>query len=164
MRHISIDGVEVAELRPEHARIYPRLRAADMEEARAASDMDPRAAIAYSIASSRPGYAALLRGEPEVIFGASPRPDGGGVPWLLATDEAQKHPVAFYRASKEYINEMREAYPYLENYVDARNHLSIRWLKWAGFFVEPAEPGGVRGERFHRFWSGKGAGCGCVRL
>lgn len=39
----------------------------------------------------------------------------------------------------------------LTNYVDARNAVSIRWLRWLGFEIEPAAPFGIHGLPFHRF-------------
>lgn len=117
---------------------------------RAMSGLSPAVCVAYSVATSRPGYAVLMDGEPVAVFGAGQRGDGAGVPWLVATDEMERHPVAFYRASKNFIREMAAMYDYLENWVDVRNVLSVRWLRWAGFVMEEPEPfmGGI----FHRFW------------
>ena len=139
-------------LEPRHAAIVPWLRRADVEELRAASGISPDIAVAYSIAVSRPGWAVELDGKPAAIFGAAPGPDGTGIPWLVATDETERHPVCFYRMSRSIIAGMRRCYDYLENWVDARNTLSLRWLAWAGFTVEDAEPRGVLGLPFHRFW------------
>lgn len=151
---ISVPGVTVEPLAPGHARIMPYLRRSDREEMAAASPLYPALQIGYSIATSRPGYAVLIHGEPVALFGASGGQDGTGVPWLLATDEIERHGLAFYRASKKFIAEMRGMYDYLENYVDERNVLSVRWLRWAGFEMDDAVPFGSG--MFHRFWWKKG--------
>ena len=70
----------------------------------------------------------------------------------MGTDEVAKHPVMFYRMSRRIVDAMRARYSQLENWVDARNGLSIRWLKWAGFYVEEPEKMGAEGQLFHRFW------------
>ena len=112
--------------------------------------ISPTVSVAYSIATARPGYAVLMNGEPVVIFGCGQMPDGAGVPWLVGTDEMERHPVAFYRASRGFIKEMSGMYDYLENYVDVRNKLSVRWLRWAGFVME--EPEALGSGMFRRFW------------
>ena len=59
----------------------------------------------------------------------------------------------FYRMSKIFIKWMRARFDYLENWVDARNFLSLRWLTWVGFKIGAAEPWGAFGMDFHRiFW------------
>jgi hypothetical protein len=74
-----------------------------------------------------------------------------GVPWLLGSDDIERHAVTFLRGSKRYIAEMSRDYRLLTNYVDARNTLSIRWLKWLRFDILAAEPYGPFGLPFHRF-------------
>jgi hypothetical protein len=153
MRGIDIPGISVESLRPGHSRILPHLRREDINEMRAFSDLDPAVGLAFSIANSRPGYAVLIDGEPAALFGAAPKAGGIGVPWLVGTDEIKKRPVVFYRVSKSVVEEMRQTYSFLENWVDERNLLSVRWLKWAGFTVE--EPVNMGYGRFRRFWMGQ---------
>ena len=146
-----ISGARVVELEPRHARIVPYVREADRAEVWASAGCSVASAVAFSIATSRIGWAVEIEGEPVAIFGVGDAV-GGGVPWLLATDAVERFPVHFYRVSKGIVAGMRRRYDYLENYVDARNTLSIRWLKWAGFAVEDPEPFGAAGVDFHRFW------------
>ena len=49
---------------------------------------------------------------------------------------------------------MRALFPYLFNFVDARNMKSIRWLKHLGYAVGPPVPFGVAGLPFHPFSMG----------
>jgi hypothetical protein len=47
---------------------------------------------------------------------------------------------------------MLDLYPHLENYVDVRNELSIKWLRWLGFQFDPQPiPYGVWEMPFFRF-------------
>ena len=149
--------IEIVPLTAKHADIIPRLRQADIDEIWAMEGMDPKLAVAYSIACADPGWAAELDGRTEAVFGIGPvgeTLDGGriGRPWLVGSDEIAKHPITFYRMSRGIIGEMKTRYAMLENWVDARNKLSIRWLEWGGFHIEPAENTGYENIPFHRFW------------
>jgi hypothetical protein len=74
-----------------------------------------------------------------------------GAVWMLGSDKIDEFPITFLRHNKEYIQDMAEGYDLLVNYVDSRNKKSIRWLKWLGFEIFPAEPAGILGIPFHRF-------------
>ena len=87
--------------RPCHAAIVPYLRQADVEEIWASSGLSPGFSVAYSIAHSKDAWAILLDEKPVALFGVGEVPSsGGGIPWLVATDEIEKHTVKFYRVSK----------------------------------------------------------------
>ena len=70
---------------------------------------------------------------------------------MLGTDLIKKKQKIFLKRSKPWLEDIKKDYNYLENYVDARNTLSIKWLKWLGFKVEDPIPYGVNGEPFHKF-------------
>jgi hypothetical protein len=143
--------IEFERLEPKHAAIAPYLRGADVDELTDGPGISPAWGVAYSIAGSRPGYAALADGKTAVIFGIGPSLEKGlGVPWLLATEEIERHPVTFYRASKRLFPKVTEGYDRLVNWVDARNTLSLRWLAWLGFETGPPVSFGVRGLDFRR--------------
>ena len=74
-----------------------------------------------------------------------------GAPWLLGTEEIAKHGMHFLRASKRYIESQRKRYSLLLNYVDARHIIAIRWVRFLGFELLPAEPIGVDRMPFHQF-------------
>ena len=147
-----IEEAKIVRLEPRHAAIVPYLREADREEIRVSSEVSVEMAVAYSIVASTPGWAVELNGKPVVVFGARDTGGGRGEPWLVATDVIEQYPVHFYRISRDYIRQLRERYSLLENWTDARNVLSVRWLRWAGFIIEKAEPWGVKGFGFHKFW------------
>jgi hypothetical protein len=146
-----ISGAEIVRLEPRHAAIVPYLREADVDEIWAASGMDPGAAVCFSIAVSDPGWAVELNGDPVAVFGARRAGAGIGMPWLVAADVMERHPVHFYRISRRIVEEIKGRYGLLVNWVHAENRLSVRWLKWAGFEIEPAAPWGAMGRDFHRF-------------
>ena len=160
--------IEIERLEPRHAAIVPYLRGEDVDELRDGLGVSAAWGVAYSIACSRPGF-AVFRGAggeapgngvqgsatpaeaPAVIFGIGASLEKGlGVPWLLATEEVERHPVTFYRMSKSLFPLAVSGYERLVNWVDARNVLSLRWLVWLGFRMEPAVPFGVKGLGFHR--------------
>jgi hypothetical protein len=131
------------------------LRAADIEEARAALGLDPMAALHLSWTLSKPlCWAAVDEvGRPYAMFGvADTRVPNLGCPWLIATDDLRLHARELLRETKRFIPLMRHFFPRLENRVDARHAESIRWLKWAGFKFTPPEPFGPEGKPFHRFY------------
>lgn len=144
--------VRIVPLHPRHAAIVPYLRRADVDEIWASCGLRPEIAVAYSVAMSNPGWAVELAGRPVAVFGAQTVSGGVGVPWLVGTGDIEEHPIHFYRISKKLVAEMKERFNYMENWTDARNVLSIRWLEWSGFTVEPSEPWGAAGLQFHRFW------------
>ena len=149
------NDIQLVELEAKHAAITPYLRSADVQEIQAFSGISPAVAVAFSIAQSRPGFCILYKKKPAVIFGAAPIENRKGCIWLLGTDEIYNYPITFYRESKKILPLLMQDYNYLENYVDARNVLSLRWLKWLGFTVKDAQIMGVENKLFHHVFIGK---------
>ena len=133
--------------------LAPRLRQADVDEIKAASDRDPLEAMLISIRQSRAPKAGLVDGEVVFIFGvaSSSLMSVHGSPWLLASDLLVDHAKPFLRGSKDYLNAMKKNFIYLSNFVDARNTDSIRWLQWLGFDILPTQAYGPYGLMFHPF-------------
>ena len=109
-------------------------------------------------ASARLGgtaYAGLVDGEVACILGVHRHTQMStkGIPWLLTTHVVDKHPRLFLRYTRQGMEEIKQTWDFdvLENYVDARHHEAIRWLKWLGFTIHPAQPYGIMGLPFHRF-------------
>ena len=145
--------IKFERLAPEHAKIALYLRQEDKNEIKALSRLSPEIGVAYSIASSQKGYAAYYDGTLTAIFGIS-----NGLIWLVGTDAITKHPITFFRTSKQIFHELTKGHNYLHNYVDARNKLHLRWLKWIGFSIEKAVNLGAEGRPFHHvFWTGTGS-------
>lgn len=132
-----------------------RLRAADVEEIRAASGLAPAEALRRSYEFSSHVWAVREFSAPPVaLWGVGPLSlvEGRGCPWLLATDAFEGLGPDIARLSRPLMAVMRDLYPHLENRVDARHTRAVRWLSWLGFTIDPAKAWGVEGRPFHRFW------------
>ena len=132
-----------------------RLRAADVEEIRAASGLAPAEALRRSYELSSHVWAVReFSGLPIALWGVGPLSlvEGRGCPWLLATDAFEGLGPDIARLSRPLMAAMRDLYPHLENRVDARHTRAVRWLSWLGFTIDPAKAWGVEGRPFHRFW------------
>lgn len=123
----------VADARPADAQsLAPRLRQADLAEIAAATGERPEVALHRGIVASAAPRTVLAAGVPIAIFGVVNCGGGVGSPWLLGSDAMLTHWFECARRSREEIEYMRAEWPRLENYVDARNAIHIRWLQWLG--------------------------------
>lgn len=149
---------EIVQATQEHALyIGEHMRQADREEVAASHGHTPKQAVTRSFAVSDKCWTCLADGEPVCIWGV--HTCGSmlsmiGAPWLLGTDKVKDIRMFFLRNSARYVEEMKKNYNLLENYVDAKNTLSKAWLRWLGFQFDQAEPYGVDGQLFHRFYMG----------
>ena len=150
--------VVIAPAEPRHVEaMRGRFRAQDDAECRAASGFSAdREAMAAVMA---PGlrWTAFAGGEPFCVFGVTPKSMllSTGCPWLLGTDAVLDNWVGVLKLSRGYVKQMLQPFDKLENYVDARNTVSMKWLKWCGFSFDAAEPYGILGLPFHRFYMTK---------
>lgn len=127
------------------------MRQADRDEVFASSGKTPLEALKYSFEKSSFVMTALVDGRAEVMFGAAEINilNGIAAPWLLGTKAVEVHQVAFLRHSVEWRKKLCERYTVLRNFVDDRNKVSIRWLKWLGFrLLDPVE---MNGHQFRLF-------------
>lgn len=139
---------------PAHAaELAANMREADVAEVWAGWRHTPTEAINRSIAVSRDPLAGLADGRVVCIFGvASPIIlSAVASPWLLGAKELPRHSRTFLRLNRLYTRHIRNEYAILENYVDARNALAIRWLRWLGFTIWEPQPFGPDQLPFHRF-------------
>lgn len=134
--------------------VAAHMREADVDEVWASSASRPLEAVARSVENSEKVWTLVYGDEPVAIFGVVRKSylSNVGVPWLLGTSKIVDHVPAFLRLSKVYIPIMADGYARLENYVDFRNKLSIRWLQWMGFSIGHLVPSLVLGVKFHRFY------------
>lgn len=131
----------------------PHMRPADVAEVYAASGRDPETALISSINRSTQAWTCFVDGEPACIWGVGVVSllNLRGSPWLLGTCHVERHPKEFLRQSRTFLREMLVTYSHLENHVDSRNALAVRWLSWLGFIVEAPRPYGFLDLPFHRF-------------
>lgn len=143
----------------EHGRyLSTRLRQADIDEMWAGHRLKPRIGIMVSIAVSRDtSYTGCVDGVPICIFGVA-KPSllvDAGRPWLVGSDEIEKHAMKFLRENRKVLRRMKEEFPFMFNYVDARHENAIVWLDWLGFTIEDEVPYGPGQVPFHRFTMGE---------
>lgn len=153
----------MVELRAAHPgdadELAPRLRAADRAELQAVhgANADPRNLLHQSLRMTPGALAAVAGGEVVALLGCA---EGGtllnpyGVPWLLASDGADRHARVFIVEGRRLVGEWLARHGRLMNWADARNTRTLRWLARIGFTIEPARPYGRQGLPFHRFTAG----------
>lgn len=129
------------------------MRQADIEEAWAGWHLTPLEALEYMFKITKDMRTWLIDGEVGCIFGTVPPValSSKGVPWMLTSEIFPHHFMHFCRGSVHYLEEMKEEFEFLENYVDARNKDAIRWLKWLGFEFDNPAPFGRDQMPFMRF-------------
>ena len=145
----SLDLATTADLE----RIAANMDPADAAEVWATAHLTPAQALVASAAASRDPVVGKVDGEPICAFGVGQRTilDDVGVPWLLGTPEIRKHKRVFLGASKRWVDAQAERFRTLENFVDSRHTRAVKWLRWLGFAIEPAQPFGPDGVPFHHF-------------
>ena len=133
------------------------LRKADYEELRAGhgNSVDPAFILKEGIETSDTPKTVEYNNEPIAIFGVVnstvDNPNMGWV-WLLGTDKIKEIKIQFLRESKEHLAQQEKKYDILANYVDARNEVHIKWLRWLGFnFIRKIENFGVENRPFYEF-------------
>lgn len=135
--------------------IKDRLRISDQIELHSATGKQSNEIVLKAWAVSLYNWTIMYEDHPIAIFGVAPQALLGytGSPWMVGTDEMKLPQAQIFvlRNSKKYINKMLDAFPYLMNFVDVRNTLSIKWLKWCGFNFYDPTPYGYYKHLFHRF-------------
>lgn len=132
-----------------------RLRKPDVNEVWASHHHTPEEALKLSFVLSSRCFTIETKRQPIAMFGVVPKTLLGSdraTIWLLATDELKTVRRKFLLGCRSFINGMLKEYLILENYIDARNTESIRWLKWCGAIIEEAKPMGAENLLFHYFY------------
>ena len=110
------------------------LRKEDEREVRTLTQEDPVKSLIRGFVVSKMCKVVFLNKKLVLIYGVAKTSDPEiGSPYMLATNELPKIGVRFVRNSKDRIDKMHEHYPVLFNYIDSRNKLHLKWLKWCGF-------------------------------
>ena len=112
------------------------------------------AALERGVALSDPCYAAVDGETVLVLFGVYPQPGAAdvGIVWLLGSDDITTYSRLFLRLCRPWLEKLQGQYRILRNWIDARNEVHIRWLKWSGFtFLRRIERFGVEGRPFYEF-------------
>ena len=80
-------------------------------------------------------YAALWDGRLAAVFGLARGPflHFRSFPWLLGTEELNRHPRAFVLQARTILEDWAGRYGPLEQAVDARYEAALRWAGRVGF-------------------------------
>lgn len=134
--------------------IAPLLREADLQEIEALTDELPLKGLLDSFQHSNVCRVGLVNDEYVCIYGVQRESLLGdrGLIWMLGTDLLPRHWIRFLKENGDEIEEITANTSYVENWCDARNKTTIRWLKWLGFEFADAKPHGIRGLPFYHFW------------
>ncbi len=124
-----------------------KLRSADLQEIAAATGEEPYWSLLRGFTDSVHCWTMLGNDSVVGMFGVNK----AGAIWMMCSDELSRFSVRFLRESLEMVDYLQEEYPVLWNWIDARNELHIRWLKWLGFQFTELEEHGVLKLPFWKF-------------
>ena len=128
--------------------LAPRLRFEDKREILDGTGLNPYQALTASFNCSDISLTIVdTKNIPVGIFGVS----ADGAIWLLATPEIKRIRFSFLRESRKVVNLLNYKYKLLWNFVDCRNELHLRWLKWCGFKFIRKVNHGVSQQPFYEF-------------
>ena len=127
-----------------------RLRQCDSDEIKANVGIPNEVALRFSMeASDYP--LVVVHKKPVAIFGVVPKKNVAYI-WMMATPELEKISFVFLKECRKVVKMFNNKYPLLANYVDARNELHIKWLRWCGFiFINKHEKFGIEQSPFYEF-------------
>ena len=131
--------------------LAPRLRQADKEEILASVGLTPYEALMFGYLENVIVFTIVNKNnEPVAIFGINDVGQNVGAIWLLATDKLKDIQYSFLRENKKVIDFLNTKYKILWNFVDCRNSLHIKWLKWCGFKFINKQKRGVLNIQIYR--------------
>ena len=132
--------------------LAPRLRTSDKKEILASVGLTPYEAMMIGYLENVIVFTIVNKyNEPVAIFGINDVGQNVGAIWLLATDKLKDIQYSFLRENKKVIDFLNTKYKILWNFVDCRNSLHIRWLKWCGFKFINKQKYGVLNKPFYEF-------------
>lgn len=147
--------IAVIPAQPTHVqRVAAAMRDADRREVWASSRATPMEALTRSLMGSCRAWTGFVDCEPVCLFGVGPIDllSGEGAVWLLGADAMERNGMAFACRNRAMLPELfGDLFQVLTNRVDARNLVSLRWLRWLGATITPAEPFGPFRLPFHQF-------------
>lgn len=136
----------------EHVKyVADNIRQADKDELYSASGKFPLHALLHGYMHSDYLKSGCVNGIPICIFGTVPVLEHTALVWMVGTDEIERVSTRFLRESRRYADEMQDKYNLLWNYVDARNTVHHRWLRWLGFKLIRKIKHGVHDSDFYEF-------------
>jgi len=133
--------------------ISKNMRIADIQEIWRSHGHTPLQSLTIAFYTSTLCYTVEHNNKRAAMFGVVPESFLGsrGSIWLLGTNDLAKIQRKLIRHSRSVIKYLLQHYQHLDNYVDVKNTLSIKWLRWCGAEIEEPKPFGERKELFHHF-------------
>lgn len=122
-----------------------RMRKQDIDEVWSSNHLSPSEATLACFKKSTITLTVERKGFAVAMFGIVPDNLVGGFAsiWLLSTDGIVGIDKSFVRNSHMFIRYFLNFYSVLHSYVDMRNTVSIKWLKWLGANFSAAAPYGL---------------------
>jgi len=136
--------------------ILGNLREVDERELYMLTRLSPPSAFDMTASGAVRMWSGFEGGELICVFGINRRTPLStvGVPWLIGTNAIERHYRTFGKHSIKYARLFEQAFPQMENFVLAENHITARWLKWLGFDMGEPTPMGFSNAPFIRFTKG----------
>lgn len=133
--------------------IAEHLKTEDFREIVGASGVSPRKEIDFCVRYSVWSMVAVIDGKPAAVFGIRPVDPihRVGVVFMLTTEDTLKHKILTGRETKRAMKAFLQNWNCLYNYCDEGNTLVLKWLKFLGAEIYPAEPHGFFGRKYHLF-------------
>ena len=129
-----------------------RLRYEDKQEIIASTGLKPYEALLKGYLENVIVFTIVnTKNKPVGIFGVNDCGNGLGAIWLVATNDLSTVQISFLRQCREVVKVFNNKYKILWNFVDCRNSLHIKWLKWCGFQFINKKQYGVLQKPFYEF-------------
>ena len=132
--------------------LAPRLRYEDKREILASTGLLPYEALLKGYLENVIVFTIVNKKNiPVGIFGVNDCGNGVGAIWLLASEDLTTAQISFLRQCRDVVKVLNTKYKILWNFVDCRNSLHIKWLKWCGFKFINKQNYGVLNKPFYEF-------------
>jgi hypothetical protein len=115
------------------------LKDGDVAEIKAMTGQEPWEALVDFVRYGKQNWVIVHNDKIEGIFGIQEISPKVAIVGLLTTDKINEFKIWFIRKSKQVIEQFQSLYPFLFNYVDEGNALTIKWLQYNGF-IKKEEP------------------------
>ena len=132
--------------------LAPRLRYEDKREILASTGLLPYEALLKGYLENVIVFTIVNKKNiPVGIFGVNDCGNDVGAIWLLASEDLTTAQISFLRQCRDVVKVLNTKYKILWNFVDCRNSLHIKWLKWCGFKFINKQNYGVLNKPFYEF-------------
>ena len=134
-------------------KLSKNLRKEDIEEIKANSNSNPYHALYTGVLYSHLPFTIMSDDDnPIMIMGVIPHGKNLGMIWLLSSPQIKNISIPFLRNCRGVLDLYLKTFPVLYNYIDARNTVHLKWLRWLGFnFIKVHNDFGYQNKKFIEF-------------